>query len=149
MLYRDALGLVPHYDEVVPISGNGLPTGVFETQARLVFLRSGEEEAPLIGALGLLQYLDDEAQPGDSAGKEVLRRGDTVLVFNADRVEERMAMIEKIENVRIVSRGTVDVYPAPGGRRFRVVGNSFFDMDGHFVELNEVVSVEAAPPVDT
>ena len=32
-LYRDALGLVVCFDNMVPIGGQGLPTGVFDAQA--------------------------------------------------------------------------------------------------------------------
>jgi hypothetical protein len=41
--------------------------------------------------------------------------------------------------VHVQSSGTVDTYPSANGGTITVDGNSFFDPDGHFVELNEVV----------
>ena len=40
--------------------------------------------------------------------------------------------------VHVVSEGTTAQYPSASGALCTVHGNSFFDPDGHFVELNEV-----------
>jgi catechol 2,3-dioxygenase-like lactoylglutathione lyase family enzyme len=135
-IYRDILGLEVIYDEVMPIGGTGLPTGVFNASGRLVFLRSFEDER--VGVLALLSYLDKPI-PSPPQPRRQLCTGDVVLLLNTVGAAAQMAALAQVPGVRIQSRATVDVYPSVGGGTMRVLGNSWFDPDGHFVELNEVV----------
>ena len=134
-LYRDALGLEVVFDKKMPIGGKGLPTGVFDAQGRLVFLRSHIDHQ--VGVIGLLQYLDKPIPKPDLVRRR-LTVGDSVIVLNTKSVEMRMTQIKKLPGVHIQSEGTVDKYPTASGSTVTVVGNSFFDPDGHFLELNEV-----------
>jgi catechol 2,3-dioxygenase-like lactoylglutathione lyase family enzyme len=134
-LYRDALGLQVVFDKTLPIGGKGLPTGVFDAQGRLVFLRSHVDHQ--VGVIGLLQYLDKPIPKPDAARRRLLC-GDSVLVLNTKGCAERMARIARLPGVHVQSRGTVDKYPTAAGSTVTVTGNSFFDPDGHFLELNEV-----------
>ena len=135
-LYRDVLELEVIYDKVLPIGGRGLPTGVFDTQGRLVFLRSHEDHK--VGVLGLLQYLDKGGVPRPDSPRRQLKTGDQVLLMNTSKVMERMSKLRSLPGVHVQSEGTVSKYPAVSGGVVTVLGNSFFGPDGEFVELNEV-----------
>ena len=104
---------------------------------RLVFLRSHVDHQ--VGVVGLLSYLDKPI-PRPPHPRRILQVGDAVLLMNTTKVEERMAAIKKLPGVHLQSEGTVDTYPTAGGGTVVVKGNSFFDADGHFVELNQVSS---------
>ena len=134
-LYRDALGLEVVFDRTLPIGGKGLPTGQFDAQGRLVFLRSHIDHQ--VGVIGLLQYLDKPI-PKPDAVRRRLTVGDSVIALNTKRVKKRMALIKELPGVHIQSEGTVDKYPTATSSTVTVAGNSFFDPDGHFLELNEV-----------
>ena len=135
-LYRDVLELEVIYDNVLPIGGRGLPTGVFDTQGRLVFLRSHEDHK--VGVLGLLQYLDKGGVPRPESPRRLLKTGDQVLLMNTSNVAERMSKLKALPGVYVQSEGTVSKYPAVSGGVVTVLGNSFFGPDGEFVELNEI-----------
>lgn len=138
-IYRDALGLEVIYDKEVPIGGKGLPTGVFDAKGRLIFLRSAKDHT--VGVIALMQYLDKPIAKPASIRRQ-LTTGDCVLVLNTNKVGERMGDVKKVPGVHVQSEGTVDIYPGMGTSKVKVLGNSFFDPDGHFVELNEVCQVE-------
>ena len=164
-----ALGLEVIFDNVVPIGGKGLPTGVFDTkaqlhrahprklfclrpldrpnpksllngpvlQARLVFLKSYDDDK--VACVGLLCF--DSAKPLaplPSGPRRKLQLGDSVLLLNTTGVAARMAQLKNLDGVFVQSEGSESVYPTASGGTCKVLGNSFFDPDGHFVELNEV-----------
>ena len=54
-IYKDILGMTVYYDKELVVSGNGLPTGVYNAQTRLVILQCNH---PYVGMIGLLQYID-------------------------------------------------------------------------------------------
>ena len=138
-LYRDILGLEVCFDNIVPIGGKGLPTGIFDAKARLVFLKSYEDH--MVGVVGLLEYLDKPVPQRSGGARRKLTLGDSVLLLNTTSVAERMEKIKRsLPDVYIQSEGSVDVYPSATGGTMTVLGNSLFDADGHFIELNEVVA---------
>ena len=139
-IYRDILGLEVVFDKILPIGGKGLPTGVFDTQGRLIFLLSHMDHR--VGVLGLLTYLDKPIPKRPDGPRQVMQVGDAVLLLNTKNVEERMRRLKDIDGINIQSEGTVDTYPTTGGKTVTVHGNSFFDPDGHFIELNEVCDGE-------
>ena len=47
-IYRDILGLEIVFDKTLPITGNGLPTGIFDAKARLIFLKSYTDHISLV-----------------------------------------------------------------------------------------------------
>ena len=64
------------FDKTLPIGGRGLPTGVLDAQARLVFLRSHTDHQ--VGVIALMQYLDKPVTAPD-APRRKLQIGDQVL----------------------------------------------------------------------
>ena len=134
-IYRDILGLEIVFDKTLPITGNGLPTGIFDAKARLIFLKSYTDH--MVGVIGLLCYLDKPLVKPMEA-KRKLGLGDCVILLNTTNVKERMEKLKAQQLIHVVSEGSIDTYPTANGGQVTVWGNSFFDLDGNFIELNEV-----------
>ena len=49
-----------------------------------------------------------------------------------------MEKLKAQQLIHVVSEGSIDTYPTANGGQVTVWGNSFFDLDGNFIELNEV-----------
>lgn len=136
-IYRDILGMRVHYDQEIVVSGRSLPASEPNARARLVILKCND---PDIGMLGLLKYLDQplpDATPRPSPNR--LRTGDTLFVMQNENVEEAYRKLKGVEGVQIVAEPHVSEFPSGDGGVFRVEGISFYDPNGYFVELNQVI----------
>ena len=91
----------------------------------------------MVGVVALLCFQDKPLPPRSNQRRQ-LELGDSVLLLNTNNIEERMARIKAIDGVFVVSEGTTARYPTATGAMCTVLGNSFFDPDGHFVEFNQV-----------
>jgi len=56
-----------------------------------------------------------------------------------ENVEEAHQKLKNVEGVQIVAEPHVTEFPRGDGGVFRVEGFSFFDPNGYFVELNQIV----------
>lgn len=135
-IYRDILGMQVYYDSELVISGVGLPAGEPGSKARLVILQAND---PYIGMLGILQYLDP-LLPAPRKQPEKLGVGDVVFVMNHDDVQEVRRRLGEVAGVRVFSEPHVSEYPKPDGGAFKLLGISFFDPNGYFIEVNQWLS---------
>jgi len=136
-VYRDILGMQLHYDQEIVVSGRSLPASEPNARARLVILKCND---PDIGMLGMLSYIDEslpEAAPRPSPNR--LQTGDTLFVMQNENVEAAYQKLKNVEGVQIVAEPHVTEFPRGDGGTVRVEGISFFDPNGYFVELNQVV----------
>ena len=136
-IYRDILGMQVHYDEEIIVSGQGLPAGEPDSKTRLVLLKCKDE---FIGMLGILQYIDPplpEAPPRPNPNR--VQVGESVYVLHHDDVEAVYPQLKEVPGIEMVSDPHISEYPKPDGGVFRVLGSSFFDPNGYFVELNQFV----------
>jgi len=134
-IYKDILGMTVYYDKEIIVSGNGLPTGVHNAQTRLVILKCNH---PYVGMLGLLQYIDPPLpDPPPRPKPNRVQIGETVFVINTEDVQKVYEKLSSISHVDIVSKPHLQEYPKPDGGMFRILGMSFFDPNGYFVELNQ------------
>jgi catechol 2,3-dioxygenase-like lactoylglutathione lyase family enzyme len=135
-LYRDVLGLKVNYDEPITTSGVALPAGVPGNKTRLVLLNGND---PWIGWIGLMQYVDPPLQDTGPYPKR-LGLGGHVLVTNTTDVVKRCDMIKSVPGVHVTAEVRMQEYPGRnGGPPIRVMGCNFFDPDGTFIELNEII----------
>ena len=139
-IYQDILGLQIVFDKILPIGGKGLPTGVFDAKGRLVFLKSFHDHQ--VGVLGLLSYIDKPIPIRPDGPRKLMQVGDSVMLMNTTGVKARIEKLKQVPGVNIVSEGSIDKYPGVKGNTITVWGNSFFDPDGNFIELNEVFEGE-------
>lgn len=135
-LYRDVLGLKVNYDVPVTVSGVALPAGVPGNKTRLVLLNGND---PWVGWIGLMQYTDPPlADPG--AYPTRLGMGGHVIVANTDDAVKRCAMAKQVPGVTFTSEARLQEYPGRNGApAIRVMGCNFFDPDGTFFELNQLL----------
>ncbi len=136
-IYRDILGMETHYDQEVEVSVPGAPPGSPRTPARLVILKCND---PYIGMLGLMELLGDSApaarpRPADAP----LGPGEAVFVMQHENVEVAYEKLKEIEGVRILSKPEVSDFKRGDGGVMHVEGLRFFDPDGYFIDLNQVV----------
>ena len=135
LIYKEILGMQIYYDKELVVSGHGLPTGIRDAKTRLIILKSNHS---YVGMLGLLQYLDPPLPPSPPRpSPNRVKLGETVFVINTDDVQTSFEKLRSIEHVEIVSTPHLQEYPKPDGGMFRILGMSFFDPNGYFVELNQ------------
>ncbi len=135
-LYRDVLGLKVNYDAEIAVSGVALPAGVPGNKTRLVLLNGNDA---WIGWIGLMQYTDPPlADPGPYPKR--LERGGHVLVTNTDDAAKRCAMAKAVPGVTMTADAHDSEYPGRNGAKpIKVRGCNFFDPDGTFIELNQIL----------
>lgn len=135
-LYRDVLGLQVNYDAVIPVSGVALPAGVAGNKTRLVLLNGNDA---WVGWIGLMQYTDPPlADPGPYPTR--LPRGGHVIVMNTDDAATRCVAAKAVPGVTFTADVHVSEYPGRNGAPvIRVRGCNFFDPDGTFIELNQIL----------
>jgi catechol 2,3-dioxygenase-like lactoylglutathione lyase family enzyme len=136
-IWRDILGFRVNYDNAITVSGVALPAGKPGNKTRLVILEANDK---WIGGIGLLQFTDPPL-PKPKAYPKRLGIGGHVIVLNTDDVDGRCAKLQKIEGVTITMLPSTTEYPGRnGGPPIRVRGCNFFDPDGTFVEMNQLLN---------
>ncbi len=136
-LYRDVLGLKVNYDAAITVSGVALPAGVPGNQTRLVLLNGND---PWVGWIGLMQYTDPPLPDSDAPYPKRLGPGGHVLVTNTDDAVKRCEMAKAVPGVQFTAEARLQTYEGRnGGPPIRVMGCNFFDPDGTFIELNQIL----------
>jgi catechol 2,3-dioxygenase-like lactoylglutathione lyase family enzyme len=135
-LYRDVLGLTVNYDAPITVSGVALPAGVAGNKTRLVLLNGNDA---WVGWIGLMQYPDPPlADPGPYSLR--LPRGGHVVVMNTDDAAKRCVAAKAVPGVTFTAEAHDSEYPGRNGAPpIRVRGCNFFDPDGTFIELNQIL----------
>ena len=134
-IYRDILGMAVYYDQEIVVSGVGLPAGEPNSVTRLVILRCNDR---YIGMLGILHYVDPplpEPEPRPTPNR--VRTGEVVFVIHNEDVQAAFEKIRQVPGVEVVSEPHLSEYPKDDGSVIRVLGCSFFDPNGYFIELNQ------------
>lgn len=137
-LYRDALGLRVVYDQElgggVNEDGSARPP-----TSRLALLRANDT---FVGVIGLFQrYTDPEAPPVQPRRPVA---GDVIIVINATDLSERFEKVRNTPGITIHTEPELRVYPTPDGKgEIPVTFSAFFDPDGFFIELNQILGTPA------
>ena len=134
-IYRDILGMEVYYDNEIIVSGVGLPAGEPDSKTRLVILQCND---PYIGMLGILQYIDPPLpEPLPRPVPNRVRAGEIVFVMHNEDVAGTFEKLRILDGIEVVSEPHISEYPKDDGEVFRVLGCSFFDSNGYFIELNQ------------
>jgi catechol 2,3-dioxygenase-like lactoylglutathione lyase family enzyme len=137
--YR-AIGLVPIYDNIIRTPRDAPTDEAAERSLRLVFLRANDD---YIGIIGLMEYSKPEREPRPARAEDdrILHPGDVVLVFNVQNQEEVFARAIASPGVRVGETPHIVTYPGYDGTSvIRVNFSSVYDPDGHYIELNQVLT---------
>ena len=136
-IYRDILGMDAYYDEEIVVSGKGLPAGAPDSKVRLVILKCND---PYIGMLGIMQYIDPPLpDPDPRPVPNRVKAGEIVFVMHNENVEIVYEKLKEIQGIEMISEPHVSEFPKADGSVFRVMGISFFDPNGYFIELNQFI----------
>ncbi|MEY3007302.1 MAG: hypothetical protein RI942_1644 [Pseudomonadota bacterium] len=133
--YRDSLGLEVIYDQMI-VTPRGARFEDADKVRRLVFLRANDT---FVGVLGLLEYQKPIKPTLDLAGRH-FDTGTTVLVFNTQRLEEKLAKAIKVPGAKLLEGPELITYPSyDGSGGIRVMVTSVTDPDGFTIELNQLL----------
>ncbi|WP_397418473.1 VOC family protein [Phenylobacterium sp.] len=133
--YRDALGLKVTYDNVIRTPRTAKDDASAERSLRLVFLRANDD---YVGQIGLMQYTKPVRTPRPAKSGD-LSPGDIVLVFNTKGLAEKFEKA-KAMGVQVDEAPHPTTYPSYDGKGvINVMFSAFYDPDGHYVEVNEVL----------
>jgi catechol 2,3-dioxygenase-like lactoylglutathione lyase family enzyme len=135
--YRDGLGMTVAYDRMIRTPRDAKDDAGAEKSLRLVLLRANDD---YIGMLGLMQYVKPLHPPRPSRTDEMLNPGDIVLLFNTKQLQAKFEKIKSLPNTKVGEAPHPTSYPSYDGKGvINVMFSSFYDPDGHYVEVNEVL----------
>lgn len=133
--YRDALGLKVTYDNVIRTPRSAKDDASAERSLHLVFLRANDD---YVGQIGLMEYTKPVRTPRPAKTGD-LSPGDIVLVFNTQGLQAKFDKAKAL-GVRVDEAPHPTSYPSYDGKGvINVMFSAFYDPDGHYIELNEVL----------
>ena len=132
--YCDVFGMTTWYDNELDVDGRFPPCAPDGSAARLVIVKA---EDPKIGMLGFLSYREHKPdRQADFVGREKLRLGDTVLVFEVDDLGETHRRAAQA-GARIVTAPARWTVPGPDGGAIELYSMSMFDLQGIYMEVGQ------------
>lgn len=135
--YEQVLGMKVWMDRDFVLSGQGLAAGKAGDRTRLVIMQA---EHPKIGMIGLLQWLEPP-WPAPPPATEVTYGAPIFVVESDDAalVAKRAAEL----GGRVFSPPREWSTRGAEGELRHFIGTSVFDPDGHFLECNQVIRIDA------
>lgn len=134
--YEEVFGMTRWMDTPFTLSGTQLAAGKEGDHTRLVILKCLHDK---IGMIGLLEWLEPKQDAPDELPTEV-KFGAPIFVAESDDVK---ALVERARSLgsRIHCEPRAWTVTGADGRKKDMLGCSFFDLDGYFFEINEVVRI--------
>ena len=133
--YRDALGLKVTYDNIIRTPRSAKDDASAERSLHLVFLRANDD---YVGQIGLMEYTKPVRTPRPAKTGD-LSPGDIVLVFNTKGLQAKFDKA-KAMGVKVDEAPHPTSYPSYDGKGvINVMFSAFYDPDGYYIELNEVL----------
>ena len=134
--YEQVLGLTRYYDDMYTLTGTGFAVGKEGDKTHLVIMQGSHHD---MGMIGLVQFVDPPLPAPDEIPTSITYGNPTFIVAVDDcrKAWERARAL-----------GThIHVDPhewsvkGPKGETRNYLSTSVFDPDGHFFELNEMLSM--------
>lgn len=134
--YREVMGMTVWMDTEVELSGTGLAAGKAGDRTRLVIMRC---EDPVIGMIGLLQWLDPPLPAPDEIPTSVGYGNPTFVVA----AEDAAASFEAAKRLGTHVHAEPHEWSIRGqdGQMKHFLSVSLFDPDGYFFECNQVLRI--------
>jgi catechol 2,3-dioxygenase-like lactoylglutathione lyase family enzyme len=136
--YEKVLGMMRYYDDEVVLSGIGMAAGKKGDRTHLVILKC---EDPEIGMIGLLQWIDPP-MPAPEIPTSVTYGNPTFVVSSDDSRAAYDAAVAL--GTRVHAEPHEWSIKGANGMMKNFLGVSLFDPDGHFYELNQLLSESPA-----
>ncbi|MDX1517430.1 MAG: VOC family protein [Woeseiaceae bacterium] len=134
--YREVMGMTVWMDTEVELSGTGLAAGKAGDRTRLVIMQC---EDPVIGMIGLLQWLDPPLPAPDEIPTSVGYGNPTFVVA----AEDAAASFEAAKRLGTHVHAEPHEWSIRGqdGQMKHFLSVSLFDPDGYFFECNQVLRI--------
>jgi catechol 2,3-dioxygenase-like lactoylglutathione lyase family enzyme len=137
--YEQVLGMTRYYDDEVLLSGVGMAAGKAGDRTHLVILKC---EDPVIGMIGLLQWIDP-TMPAPPEIPTSVGFGNPTFVVGSD--DSRAAWESAVElGTHVHAKPHEWSIRGADGKIKNFLGVSLFDPDGYFYELNQLLSESSA-----
>lgn len=137
-LYRDILGFEVVVDRVTKTDGVSLPAGAPDATTRVLLLKGGEDW------LALAQWLTPELEAPAEPRKR-LGIGSTALIFQSTDIDARCQKIALLDGVHFAAPLRTQMIPSRNGQPpMQTRGCNFFDVDGHFIEIEQTINAADA-----
>ena len=134
--YEQVFGMLRWMDTPFTLSGNQLAAGMEGDQTRLIILKCEDD---MIGMIGLLEWLNPRQDAPEAFPTEIAFGTPVFVVASKDAkgaVERARALGSRIHCE------PHDWQVTGADRKQRdMIGCSFWDLDGYFYEVNQVVKV--------
>ena len=138
--YETVFGMSRYMDVPFTLSGGQLAAGKKGDETRLVIMKA---EHDVIGMIGLLEFTNPRRPDEQFEQPTELSFMTPVFVVAA---EDCVATVERARAAGSRVHGEPHEWTvnAANGEIRDMIGASFWDLDGHFFEVNQVVGVRAA-----
>ncbi|WP_422345728.1 VOC family protein [Parasphingorhabdus sp.] len=134
--YETVFGMTKWMDTPFTLSGTQLAAGKKGDQTRLIILKC---EHDMIGMIGLLEWIDPKQDAPEELPTEI-KFGAPVFVVAS---EDARGAVERARALgsRIHSEPREWSVTGADGKQKDMIGCSFWDLDGYFFEVNQVLKV--------
>ncbi|MFN3945118.1 MAG: VOC family protein [Allosphingosinicella sp.] len=136
--YEQVFGMRRWMDTPFTLSGTQLAAGQKGDRTRLVIMAAEHDE---IGMIGLLEWLEPRQQAPEELPDRIAF-GAPIFVVAAEDAAATCARA-RAAGSRIHCEAHPWEVTGADGRRREMIGASFFDLDGYFFEVNQLVRVLA------
>jgi catechol 2,3-dioxygenase-like lactoylglutathione lyase family enzyme len=132
--YKSVFGFTEFYNNRLPVDARFPPTGLPDgAKAHLIILKV---EDPLIGMLGLLEYLEPRLPPKPARTDFQVRIGEPLLVIDAPDVD---AVYERAKSASAMIASPPADWEVPhydGVQKIKLRTMALFDPNGVYIEVN-------------
>ncbi|GAA0486198.1 hypothetical protein GCM10009096_31220 [Parasphingorhabdus litoris] len=134
--YETVFGMTKWMDTPFTLSGTQLAAGKKGDKTRLIILKC---EHDMIGMIGLLEWLDPKQDAPEELPTEI-KFGAPVFVVAS---EDAKGAVERARALGSTIHSEPREWSVTGadGKQKDMIGCSFWDLDGYFFEVNQVVKV--------
>ncbi|GLQ22089.1 VOC family protein [Algimonas porphyrae] len=136
--YETVFGMTRWYDKPFTLSGKSLAMGQAGDETRLVIMKAND---PVVGMIGLLEWINPRQETPPLPTKVTF--GAPVFVVSSEDAKGACERARKMGS-RIHCEPRPFSVTGASNETKHMVGVSFFDLDGYFFEVNQVLRIEPA-----
>ena len=135
--YEAVLGMTRWMDTPFTLSGTQLAAGNAGDRTRLIIMKAAHDE---IGMIGLLQWVDPVRDDMPAELPREIPFGTPIFVVAGEDTRDTLDRARKAGS-RIHCEAREWTVTGADGKQKDMIGGAFWDLDGYFFEINQVVRV--------